>query len=461
MKNKNSNQEFIGKYKTFFGNAGKSLQVTAYYSYFDRENFNKSVQKDIIQQIGIADNILKLNNFYTKYDLELPFDKLKFTVNTGGKLGVLSSQSIGKYNFNNTNNDISVVPDYNQQLSFDYAENTFALYVELKKKIGKLNVTAGLRMEDLKYKSIVKELNIAVNQHINHFFPTFHLLYNLVPNVDVIASYTKKINLPAYGRLDPNNSGYFDKYSTSTGNPYLKPNFYSNFSFKISAFDWLQAGMDYSRSKDVNFWVFETPELSLNTVQTFQTFDAINYFSAYASLPVPFGFLAKGMDFFSKPFDMDKASGVFLYASFNNHEIENFPYLQKQKPFWQFYTQLQLIFPYKIKLAADYSFMTKGTFQIYQLEKPVQMLNMNISRKFLNDKLLAEIHLVDVLKSVEIGGMIPSINLITNQLYNYDSRVCWLKLTYHFGKGGKKAETEIHTEKKEIDAGGGFNKLSQ
>jgi hypothetical protein len=34
----------------------------------------------------------------------------------------------------------------------DYKEINYALYAELKRKFGKLNITAGLRMEDLQYK---------------------------------------------------------------------------------------------------------------------------------------------------------------------------------------------------------------------------------------------------------------------------------------------------------------------
>ncbi len=315
-------------------------------------------------------------------------------------------------------------------------------------------------MEDLKYKSSVFETATKVDKHLNNFFPTIHFLYEFNNNLNIVSSYTRKISLPPYSQLDPNNSGYYDQYNSNVGNQFLQPNFYNNYSFKISAFNWLQIGADYSFSKDISLMSFSTPSNSLNTVQSFKTYDAIKYFSVFASIPVPFGLISKGKSFFNQPIDLDKMSGLLLYASYNNHKVEDYSYVNGQNPFWQFYVQSQIIMPYKFKISMDYGLMTKGTYQIYSIEKPIQMLNVNISRKFLNNKLEASIHVLDVYKSFEINGKIPSQNLEVNYFNNYDSRVFWLKLTYNFGKLKSKTETEINSEKKQID-GGGLNNIGK
>jgi len=452
---KNNNQEFIAKFKTNLDTLGKKLQITTYSSLFNRSNSSTSIQNEnSTKTYGINNIDLKLNNFYLKYDVELPFKKYDFNVNTGGKFTVLSSNSIGQYNLNNSSSTIINNPVYLNQLDFDYDERSFALYLEIKKKIAKLNITAGLRMEDLSYKSHIIEANTGQNNHINNLFPTIHLLYELIDNVNIVTSYTRKISLPSYNQLDPNNSGYFDQFNSNIGNPYLKPNFYDNFSLKITAYNWLQLGNDYSYSKNVNLMSFYTPKESLNTVQSYRTYDAIKYYSAYVSIPIPFGLINEGMSFFNQPLDLDKMSGLLLYASYNNHKVDNYTYLSGQKPFWQFYIQSQIIMAYKFKLSIDYGFMTKGTYEVYQIEEPIKMLNINVTRRFLKNKLEASIHALDVFKSFKINGLIPSSNLNINYFNTYDSRVLWFKLTYNFGKLKNKEETEINSEKKQVESNG-------
>lgn len=451
----NNNQEFIAKFKTKLDTLGKNLQITAYSSLFNRTNSSKSIQEEnSIKTYGINNIDLKLDNFYLKYDIQLPFKNFDFTLNTGGKINYLKSSSLGNYNLNNSSSSIIDNPTYINQLNFNYDEVSFALYTEIKKKIRKLNITAGIRLEDLKYKSHTIQSNNEIENHINNLFPTMHLLYELTSNINISASYTRKISLPSYNQLDPNNSGYFDQFNSNIGNPFLQPNFYDNLSFKISAFSWLQLGNDYSYSKNVNLMSFYTPKESLNTIQSFRTYDAIKYYSTYASIPIPFGLINKGMSFFNQPLDLDKMSGLLLYVSYNNHKVTNYSYLTDQKSFWQFYIQTQIILPYKFKLSMDYGFMTEGTYEVYQIKKPIQMLNINITRKFFNNKLETSIHALDVLKKFEINGSIPSPNLNINYFNTYDSRVVWFKLTYNFGRLKNKGETEINSEKKQLESSG-------
>ncbi|WP_348811990.1 outer membrane beta-barrel protein [Flavobacterium maritimum] len=450
---KNNNQEFIAKFKTELDTLGKNHQITIYSSLFNRTNSSESIQEEnSIKTYGINNIDLKLNNSYLKYDIHLPFKNLDFTLNIGGKINYLNSSSLGNYNLNNSSSSIIDNPTYINQLNFNYDEISFALYTEIKKKIGKLNVTAGLRLEDLKYKSHTVQNNNEIENHINNLFPTMHLLYELTSNINISANYTRKISLPSYNQLDPNNSGYFDQFNSNIGNPFLQPNFYDNFSFKVSAFSWLQLGNDYSYSKNVNLMSFYTPKESLNTVQSYRTYDAIKYYTTYASIPIPFGLINKGMSFFNQPLDLDKMSGLLLYVSYNNHKVINYSYLTDHKSFWQFYIQTQIILPYTFKLTMDYGFMTEGTYEVYQIKKPIQMLNINLTRKFFNKKLETSIHALDVLHKFEINGLIPSPNLNINYFNTYDSRVVWFKLTYNFGKLKNKGETEINSEKKQLES---------
>ncbi len=459
--NKNNNNEFILKYKTKLDSIGKTLQITSYYSIYNKTNNTNAIEDNNERLYSKIKNSLKLNNFYIKYDFEIPFNHPKITINTGGKYNYFNASNIGAYNLSNPSEYILHNNEYLNYLDFNYLENSFAFYAEIKNKFGKLSATMGLRMEDFNYKSRVLGSNLRIEKHLNNLFPTVHLLYEIHKDFNIVASYTKKISMPPYNQLDPNNSGYFDLYNSNNGNQFLEPNFYNNYSCRITAFSWAQLGTDYSNSKNVGLMTYIAEPKSLNTSQTYITYDKIKYFSIYASIPIPFGLISKGKKIFNQPLDIDKMSGLLIYASYNDHKVNGFVYPFNQKSFWQFYLQSQIILPYKLKLSADLGYMTKGTYQIYNVLDPVKTLNLNISRKFLNDKLETSIHILDVFKSFKINGIVPSENLTVNYLNTNDSRVFWLKLTYNFGKRVNKNETEIENEKRIIEKDSGLNVIKK
>lgn len=454
-KNKNNNHEFIAKYKTELDSLGKNLQIVSYYSKYHKKDTNNSIENlNSTNNYSINDIDLDLNDFYVKYDFELPFKKLKFGLNTGGKFRILNSNTFGRYNLNNYSEDIFQSKNFTNQLDFDYDETSYALYTELKKKFGKLSVTAGLRMEDLSYKSKVAETGVKVDKHINNFFPTFHTLYELASELNLIGSYTRKINVPPYSQLDPNNSGYFDSFTSSTGNQFLNPNFHDNYSFKISAFNYLQLGVNYSYAKNVNLEIFDSQENSLFTQRTFKTFKNINQYGIYTTVPIPFGLITQGKDFFKKTLDIDKLSGIYFYGSYNNHKISDYVYNFERKPLWVFSIMSQFILPFDLKLNLTYFNLSKGTYGIYDIQKPIKNLNLDLTRKFLNNKLTASISIQDMLNQNEINAFVPSTYINSNFHQKADTRVFWFKLSYNFGKLKNDTEIQIDSEKKEVERKG-------
>ena len=78
---------------------------------------------------------------------------------------------------------------------------------------------------------------------------------------------------------------------------------------------------------------------------------------------------------------------------------------------------------------------------------------MDLTRKFYKDKLEFTVEATEDVKQ-QISFNTP--NLKTNFSNLNDGLTFWFKLTYRFGEFKSKVETQIDTEKKQVE-GGGFD----
>lgn len=148
-----------------------------------------------------------------------------------------------------------------------------AFYIEATKKIKKFSLTAGLRFEDFKVTRKASTLTNEIKYNSSNFFPNLNALYELTPQIKISSSYSKKIQQPSYSTIDPNNGNNFNQYSSSTGNINLKPTFFDNFDFIISAFDYVNIGTNYTIGKDDNRFIFNANDNEFVSNQTTQAFD--------------------------------------------------------------------------------------------------------------------------------------------------------------------------------------------
>jgi ferric enterobactin receptor len=105
----------------------------------------------------------------------------------------------------------------------DYHQKVYAFYSELSFPLGKiLEAKIGGRYERTEINSFYSNAQQEVNNGYNTFVPSFFLLKKIGEKQTVHFSYSKRIERPDYGDLNPfiNTS---DPKNVSTGNPYLKP----------------------------------------------------------------------------------------------------------------------------------------------------------------------------------------------------------------------------------------------
>ena len=444
----NRNNEFVLKYKTMLDTLGRSLQVTGYYSNYYKVTNAQSTQNLSTPLYGISTNNLNLNHVYGKVDLELPFKAIKLTA--GAKYNITNAQNLGKYNFNALSSTIFDNPVYNQEIDFRYREQNIAGYVEARKKMGKLSATLGMRLEDLLYESEVAGADSVVEGRITKLFPTLNLLYVIIPNVNLSGKYSRKIAMPAYDQLDPNVNGYFDSFSKSTGNQNLKPNFYDNYSLSVTAFNYATLGSYLSYSKNISLLSTTVEPHSFISEKTSNDFSNIKMYGLYMSLPVPFGLITKGMEFFKQPANMSDMSYVHFYVSCNFNQIKGLENPGAMKPLWMYNINTHIGLPYRFSLDANWFHMFKGNFQIYSFGQPMDYWQVDLSRKFLKEKLELTAEVTQMTAQF-VKFSVPNVN--TDFISRTDGVTFWLKASYRFGGFKSKEETQIEVEKKALEGG--------
>lgn len=453
-KTKNQNHELSLQYKTKLDTLGRTLDVTGFGNLFHQNPISSSNAKDVISNesyfnIGTSDFDLK--NYYLKYDFNIPFEKYKFSIATGGKYNVLKVDNVGEY-FINT-------PTGNR-INFDYSENNLAFYTEARKRVNKFSFTLGLRFEDYNVERISSTVVDKIKFRNTNLFPNISAIYEVNDNVNLSASYSKKINQPNYNTLDPNNSSTFDQYNSSQGNIFLNPTFFDNYEFKISAMQFIQLGANFTRTKDNNLFIFSADADAAEPIsnQTFQQFERFDTFSAYFNFPIPLDYFFKGKEEFQKRMNyMDKMNYIYFNINYVKNDIRGFNFPYSNKAIWTYSLQSQIILPWDIKNTITYFIVDRGNWEIYKITKPIQQFDISFNKEFMNKKLNVGLHCFDVFNVNQIDALIGGQNLNSTFRKKEDSRTFRISLTYNFGNLKlQKENTDIDIEK--VQSGGGFVK---
>lgn len=427
--------EGMAKFRQEFDTLKRVLSVTAFYSNYQNSSERSNIQRiSATDDFSILDYYMNINRFYLRADAEIPYEKIKFYVNTGVKYSLMHVDNIGSYNLNNGSSDIFDNRVYASEIDFDYTEDNLAAYVDLKKKLGKkVSIGAGLRAENFRLERTSNVTNKATNNYFN-LFPSFNAIYRMNSLVNVIGTYSRKIGIPGFSQYDPNNSGYYDSFSSSSGNTELKPNFYDNAQFKITFFDYAQFSVNFTHSQFLNLGEVVAQPNSLQTVQTFRTYRDVNSTNYFLAVPVPFVLFTKGLAFMNEPVEVDKMSFLYLYSSFTKTHIPDYNYVNGNKGMWTAGVYSQFMLPWKIRMNVEYYLTGKGNYQIYEFVRNRSAFDVTFSREFYDKKLKTSISFEDIFNTDQSNTRVSFPNIYMGSYSKQDTRIIWFKVSYSFGK---------------------------
>ncbi len=180
-------------------------------------------------------NILPLTiDIYSgRFDYAQPLSK-GGTLEAGMKSSLVKTNNVSDF-YNITNN--AELADSTFSNAFNYSENINAAYLNLNKKLDKLTLQAGLRLENTQYNGVQSALSQKTDstfkRNYTNLFPTAFIGYEVNKDNQLALSVGRRIDRPAYQSLNPF-IGFIDKYTYSTGNPFLQPQFSTNIELSHS-----------------------------------------------------------------------------------------------------------------------------------------------------------------------------------------------------------------------------------
>lgn len=149
-----------------------------------------------------------------------------------------------------TRTEDQYVTDPERTNRFRYDETIAAGYVNAHHTWQKWSVQGGLRLEHTRSKGNSITMNTVVNRSYTNLFPSVFLGYNASQNHHWRLSYSRRIDRPSYGDLNPF-VYVMDPYAYREGNPFLRPQYTNAFEVGYAYKQQTTISLSYNRTNDV------------------------------------------------------------------------------------------------------------------------------------------------------------------------------------------------------------------
>ncbi len=426
----NDNLYKNGRYNTNFNykyedSTGTELNIDADYTWFKNTN-STQLGTDYLNKSGSRYNYTandlevatRISVYALKADYSRIFKQPKLKLEAGIKLSDV-----------NTSNDLyasmlmqgSMRPDTGRSNQFNYKENIYAAYANIGRQVKKVEFQLGLRLENSVVKGVSTDLK---NTLINHpdtnylnLFPTAFLSYKINEKNQLAFSYGKRINRPDYQSLNPFETIY-DIYTAEKGNPYLKPQYTSNYELKYTWRYAFNAAAGYNHTKD-----YSQSVTTQTGQQTFATMDNIGTLdNAYLTVSAPLP-IAKWWE------------GYVNITGFFNHYRGQLPNgLLDQKTFGMNYYIQQ-----NFKLGKGWStqlssWFNAGTTEAIYKTSALGSLDWSIKKMLFGEKASMRFTFSDIFNTQQWKQTVQFANMDFSYRRKWESRGIRLQFNWSFGK---------------------------
>ncbi|HEY4151198.1 MAG TPA: outer membrane beta-barrel protein [Chitinophagaceae bacterium] len=430
-----------------FKTAGKDLTInTDYYA-------NRLQQHQLLgTTIYAADNSLKsrdellpvhpssIDAWSANVDYTTPLAK-QFKLETGERSSYGRVNSITNYTTANKSNSN---PDSSVSDRFLFEETIHAGYIDLSREGRRLQVKAGLRVENTL--SVGHQVGDAVNpdtsfrRSYTNFFPTVYFAYKTDSSLvnQFFLSFARRINRPDYNQLNPA-SFYFDKSTVYTGNPLLLPEFSYN----------TELSYVYKQTFSTTLLYSDTRNLVMSTFQQLG--------DRFVSMPVNIGrSVSRGLSF-SGALPVTKWWTGLLYTEFFNNSYSSGPAaiaLNSSGNAWRVSVNNQ--FRLDDGWSAEISgFYRTNSILAQSILQNQWYVNTTVQKKLWKEKATLNLGLRDVFHTKTVRREINTLQQQTVFFVNsFDTRILSLSLTVRFGN-----EASAKAKQKAIDTKAAINQL--
>ncbi|PYF74815.1 outer membrane beta-barrel family protein [Pedobacter nutrimenti] len=415
--------------KGFIDSLGKQVTINAdWFKYednnqrfFDNRSFDQNggmIPGSFAQYL--SSSAQNLNLYTLKADADLPYTY--FNLSLGTKLSFIKNES--GVSFYKSRNDV-YEPEQSQSNRFSYRENTQALYVNVNKTIKKWDFQLGLRSEYTQIKGTSAN-SINENDYLK-LFPTLFIVYRLKEKSEFSLSYGRRINRPAYKKLNPFR-WYNNQYFYSEGNPFLQPSYSNNVELSHTYAGLLTSTLSFNNTSDgYNEVNFTDPD---NNIQILRPVNFVSSYKYQLSNSITFNQL--------KWWESLNQLDVFYIRS-RSSIAQTIPLLDGFGAY--FSTLNQFIFNKSRTMMGDVNFWCQfaGVNDLNQM-KSQYSLDIGVKRLLLDKKLQLALNISDILKSRKDRYNSLVNNIRQEYDHYYDSRYVRLSIRYNFGNDKMKPQ---------------------
>lgn len=333
--------------------------------------------------------------------------------------------------------------------TFTYTENINSAYVNYNNKVGKVNITAGLRAEQTNSKGRAEAESTIVNKNYLDLFPQFQLDYQADAKNMFSVNYNRGINRPKYIAVNPF-LYYVDLYDYYQGNPNLKPQYTNKIELSHTYNKTLVTSIYGAITTNfydlVDVTQNDTTKVSVTTAKNFGTYSVV------------------GIKFFA-PVVFSNWWNADFAADVAYQRIKAYPengYLNKG-------TQDVILSSHQnFKISSTFSAEVSGKYEsptFYGIGqfKANYWVNAGVSKQVFSKNGTIRLSIADIFNTHRDRSTINYQNLYAN-IYNKDeTRIVRLSFTYRFGdiflKNNRTHDTGNEDEQKR--AGGVAGNTSQ
>ncbi|TBN04813.1 TonB-dependent receptor [Hyunsoonleella flava] len=425
---------------------GHSLNIDFDYGKYDskRENLQPNRYFDGNETQILSENIVF---FDTPIDISIISGQVDYEQNLlKGKLSlgvkyskVKTDNSFDAFDRTNGNNDL----DESQSNDFSYDERISAAYFNYSRKLKKLSIQFGLRMENTISDGILTSLlgdqNNRVKRNYTNWFPSGGITYQANRKNSIALIYSKRIQRPNYQSLNPFQYR-IDELSFRQGNPFLQPQYSDNIKLSHTYNYRLTTSLSYSFISDFFAQVTEA-------VGNDQNFIIQRNVADQEIINLGISYPKKFNDWWRIYFSVNAYRSIY--------KATNPDFVSISQNTLSLYAQNTFTLPKAITFEVSGWYSSPSVWGGTYETKSLGSLNLAFQKKFLSEKLTARLGFNDILFTSPWQGTTRFGELFIDGNGGSDSRQIRFNLTYNFGsdevKKARKRQTGIEDEKNRIN----------
>lgn len=394
-------------------------------NYFSNLNDENNSLNDYNSQSYLTNAIQYANN--------LDYQVWSGTADVTYKLSWADVEFGGKYsNYNNQSEMLSYKQlndewtyDTTKSNRFNYKEDNIAGYLSLNKKLNdQLNIKVGLRFEQTNVNGHLLETNEEFTKSYGKWFPSAYISYDLNDNNTFNLNYSKRIQRPYLGILNPFRY-YSNSFTYQSGNPELNPSFTDSFEFNYLLYNSLSIGVSYYHVSN-SFSEYMTYENNIFATTYYNMLDADNY-----GLDVSYSDKITGW------WQTNTGSNAYYAASYYNKGVSN--QIPQNGITFSYYSQNT----FTINKEKTLNVFINWFHELPNKEDNTKYfayktLSTGVKANLLNRKLNLNLTISDLFNTGKSSGIMYYTNNIQTYNNTWNSRRLTLSASYTFGDNSNK-----------------------